>query len=210
MDDAAQCINTSAYSPVGSACFTKYQNQLSFQNRVRVIYREPVVIFRMLRYVLDNMQDISLDYLGKYSFDDPRSKTSPRVSNSVEKRFWLSTTETIHLNLWARLKFKFFPTGYALSFVLIGFVIWFILRLKSTGINQDLALIGLMSTVACVADMFVAILGDGKYELIKHLFLSNILFDIGAVVFLNSVLLYCLERTGKKLSKSNFQKPTAA
>ncbi len=202
MDDAAQCVNTSEYSPVGSACFTKYQNQMSFQNTVRVIYREPVVMFRMLRYVLGNMQDVSLDYLGKYSFDDPRSKTSPGISiNGIEKRFWVSTNETIPLNLWAKLKFKFFPKGDALSFVLIGFVIWFIMRLKGTGINQDLALIGLMSTVACVVDMIVAILGDGKCELIKHLFLSNILFDIAAVVFFNSVLLFCLELTGKKSSK---------
>jgi hypothetical protein len=210
MDDATQCVNTSAFSSVGPDCLIKYQNQMSFQNTMRVIYREPVVIFRMLRYALNNMQDVSLDYLGKYSFYDPRSKTSPRVpTGTTGERFWSSTAETIPLNLWARLKFKFFPIGYALAFTLIGFGIWFIWGLISTGINQDLALIGLMSTVACVAHMFTAILGDGKAELIKHLFLSNILFDIAAVVFLNSVLITCIELTRKKLSWLNSQKPTA-
>jgi hypothetical protein len=156
------------------------------------------------------MQDVTLNYLGKYSFDDPRS-TNSRISNgveSVEKRFWLSTTESIPLNLWTELKFRFFPTGHALSFAVISFVIWFILALKRDGIHQDLALVGLLSTVACIADMVVAIIGDGKYELIKHLFLSNVLFDIGAIVFLNSVLICCLELVGTRL-KSNFQKLTA-
>ncbi len=208
-DDAIQCINTSAFSSIGSACLTKYQNQMSFYNTVRVIYREPLVMFRMLTHVLNNMQDVSLDYLGKYSFDDPRSTTSPPVPNGVETRFWLSTTGAIPLNLWTELKFKFFPTGHALSFAIIGFVIWFLLGLKRAGIHQDLALIGLLSTVACVASMVVAILGDGRYELIKHLFLSNVLFDIGAIVFLNSLLICCLELFGTKL-KSNSQKLTAA
>jgi hypothetical protein len=204
MDDAAECINTSAWSPVGSACFTKYRSQLSFKNTAIVICKEPIVMLKMMKYALDNMQDVFLD-LGKYSYDDPRSRTSPGISN-FEKRFWLSTNETIPLNLWAKLKFKFFPTGYVLFFVIIGFIIWFILRLKDTGINQDLALIGLMSTVACVSDMIVAILGDGKADLIKHLFLSNFLFDIAAIAFLNSALLFFLEHNGKKSLKLNFKK----
>jgi hypothetical protein len=54
--------------------------------------------------------------------------------------------------------------------------------------------------------MTVAILGDGKLELPKHLFLSNVLFDIAIIVFLSSVLLFCLELAGKKLSKSNSHK----
>lgn len=210
MNDAAHCIDTSVYSPTGSVCFKKYQDRLSFRNTIRVIYREPAVMFRMLKYALDTMQVVSLDYLGKYAFDDPRSQTSPPISDGVEERFWPSTAETRPLNLWAELKVKFFPTGYALSFVLIVFAIWFILSYKRTGIYQDLAMVGLISTIASVTDMTVSILGDGKHELLKHLFLSNILFDIAAIVFINGELLFCLELAGKKLSKSNSRKPGAA
>lgn len=210
MDDAARCINTSAFSSIGSECFKKYQGQLSFRNTLRVGYREPPVVFRMLKYVLGSMQDVSLNYLGKYSLDDPRSQISPIITTSAEEASRVSSVETTPLNLWPTLKLRLFPRGYALAFILLVFVIWFTLNFRRTGIYRDLALIGLVFTIACVADMSVAILGDGKHELLKHLFLSNVLFDIAAIVFLNGVLLFCLELAVKKLSKSNSQKPGAA
>jgi hypothetical protein len=202
--DAVQCVNTSAYSLIGSACLAKYRNQMSFYNTIRVIYREPQVMFRMLTHVFNNMQDVSLEYLGKYSLDDPRSKTSSPVPMGVEERFRLPTTQAIPLNLWSELKFKFFPTGHALSFTIIGFIVWFVWVLKRSGVQQELAFVGLFSTIACVADMVVAVLGDGRYELVKHLFLSNVLFDIGAIVFSNTVLICCLDLIKTKL-KWGFQ-----
>lgn len=193
IEDATPCINISAFTSIGKACLDQYQNQLSVPNTVSILYREPAIIIRMLTYALDNMQDISLEYLGKYAVDDPRSKTSPHITDGTEQRFWLATAETTPLNLWAALKFTFFPTGYSLAFVLIGFVLWFMLNLQRSGVYQALALVGLLFTLACAADMTVAIFGDGKYELIKHLFLANVLFDIAAIVFLNSVLVHGIE-----------------
>ena len=200
MGDATPCVNTSAYSSTGLACIEKYQNQLSFQDTIRVVYREPAVLFRIMKYAFDNMQDISLDYLGKYSYDaPPKNRTLPfsYLLSSSEKRYWVSTVSTSLLNLWSGLKFRFFPTGYTLFSVLIIFMIWFVFIFKRTGIYQDFALIGLMCTIACVTDITVTVLGDGKYELIRHLFLSNMLFDIAAIVFLNSILVFCLEVVGK-------------
>ncbi len=189
MNDATKCIDTPAFTATGIECVSEYRDRLSYLNTINVIYREPVVMFRMLKYVLDNMQVVSLDYLGKFSIDDPRSQTSPPVYSP-------------RLNLWAELKFQFFPKGYALSIALIAFAIWFILSFKRLGIYQDFALVGLMVTIACVFDMTIAILGDGKQELVKHLFLSNVLFDIAAIVFLSGLLLFSFELVGKKLSKS--------
>lgn len=206
LEGAMQCINSSSFSALGSECFAKYQYQMTHLNTFKVIYREPAVIFRMLKYVLDNMQTVTLDYLGKYSFDDPRTRTVPLIAYDLERGSWTP------LNLWALLKLTFFPKGYALALVLIVFTGWFIFGLKQTGFYWDLAIVGLISTIACVADMIVAILGDGKHELIKHLFLSNVLFDIAAILFLNGVLVFCFELAGKKLSKSksNSQRPKAA
>lgn len=209
IDNALQCINTSAFSSIGQVCFAKYQNQMSFINTARVLYREPLVIFRLMKYALDRMQDISLEYLGKYSFYDPRSKRSLRVSSSDKSHFWLHFNEGILLRLWSEFKFRFFPKGYALIFVIIGFLTWFILGLKRTSFQQDLAFIGLISIIACIIDMNIAILGDGKTELIKHLFLSNVLFDIAAIAFFNSTLLYCLDFIETKL-KSIISKLKAA
>jgi hypothetical protein len=51
--------------------------------------------------------------------------------------------------------------------------------------------------IGCLVDMFVALLGDGRYELIKHLFLANVLFDVGAIALLTFTLAltYGLTRT---------------
>ena len=72
--------------------------------------------------------------------------------------------------------------------------------------KQDLALIGLMSTVACFVDMIIAILGDGIVELVRHLFLSNLLFDVALIAFFSTVLLTCIEFVEKKGSGWKIQK----
>lgn len=193
-----QCVNIGAYASGGDICFNKYQNQMTFKNTVIVIYKEPFVIIKSLKYVFDNMQQISLSYLGKYSFDDPRSNMpSPASSISASNV----------LNFWSNLKLRFLPKGYTLGLVLLGFMIWFTLNLKThvENIHKDLAFVGAIFTIACIVDMVVAILGDGKAEIIKHLFLANILFDLVFIVFTNSVLIYCID-IGKNLL-SNFGKP---
>lgn len=47
-----------------------------------------------------------------------------------------------------------------------------------------LSIIGGASCVAVFLDVTVAILGDGHYELIKHLFMANLCFDIAAITAL--------------------------
>lgn len=195
-DGAMQCINTTSFSAIGSEYFTKYQEQMTYQNTLIVILKEPAVIFKFMKYTLDNMQKVNLEYLGKYAFDDPRNG---------DKSSWISL-----LNLWGLLKSKFFPAGYALAFILLVFAGWFIVSLKQTGVHQDLAIVGLLSTSACIVDMIVAILGDGKLELPKHLFFSNVLFDVAMIVFLNGVLLHCLDLAGRRYSKLHSYKPNAA
>lgn len=193
MDGATECLGNTAFTPVGASCLASYQSQISYKYTVLVLYREPIVLFRMLKFAFDHMQDLSVDYLGKYAFDDPRSNTFPPIV-SEQQRFWPPVTESLWLNLWAKWKFEVFPTGYALGFVLVCFFLWFLWRIKSAGIQQDLALIGLLCTVACLVDMTIVILGDGIVELVRHLFLSNLLFDIALLAFINSLLLTWMDR----------------
>jgi hypothetical protein len=63
--------------------------------------------------------------------------------------------------------------------------------------NRDFAILGLLSTIACIVNIIVAILGDGRLELPKQLFFSNFLFDVAAIVFLYGVLVFCFEFTRK-------------
>jgi hypothetical protein len=141
-DGALQCVNTTSFSTVGSKYFAQYQEKMTYQNTLSVIYKEPAVFFKIVKYALDNMQKVELDYLGKYAVDDPRS---------AEKSSFLSP-----LSLWGIFKLRFFPAGYTLAFVLIIFTCWFTAGLRQTGFNQELSMIGLLSTVACITDMTVA------------------------------------------------------
>ena len=206
MDDAIECIGASAYSSTGSKCLDQIHDRLSFINTFRVIWKEPVVMVRMLKYVFSNMQDVSLDYLGRYSIDDPRNNSFTHISEGIETRYRASGRGSPILNLWASIKYKCFPRGVALIIVLIIFIIGFSLKLRRSNLHQSISLVGLLATVACITDMTITILGDGKYELIKHLFMSNILFDIAALAFLNNVLICDHRSIVKKFSISIFGK----
>ncbi|MBR9977964.1 MAG: hypothetical protein KFH87_07740 [Bacteroidetes bacterium] len=208
MPDADTCIHASAFTQEGMACIARHENKLSYLTTLSVLYREPLVFPRMMTYVFDNMQDISLVYLGKYAIDDPRSKTTPRVGDGYEQRFWLAGDNALMLNLWSTLKYRVFPTGYALLLLLILFIAVFIHARRYADVRKDLALVGLLCSVACVVDMSIAILGDGRYELMKHLFLANVLFDIALIVFLVVVSVHVKERIGEKGWKTRKQLPS--
>lgn len=192
MDGATDCINISAFSQEGSSCLDEFQHQLSFQNTLSVIYSEPIVLFRMQEHVLTAMQDISLDYLGKYSVDDPRSQITPTITNSAEEASQIFTLQSTPFNLWSILKVRFFPKGVNLFIFLIASIILFMRNIKRTGFYRELALVGLISSLGSFTSMTVAIFADGKHELGKHLFLSNVLFDIMLIFLTNSVLLFVI------------------
>ena len=203
IEDGMQCIGSSSFSSIGRECLARYQEQMTFRNTLKVIYREPPVLSRSLEYALDNMQDVSLDYLGKYPLGDPRTQVLPLIDGGRSDEWPL-------LNLWVSLKQGLFPTGYTLAVILLVFAGWFMFSLTQTSLPQDLAIVGLVSTFACGVDMTVAILGDGKQELVKHLFLSNLLFDIAAIAFLNGILVFCFERIRTKSSRADLQQEQVA
>jgi len=205
-EGAIQCLKQSAFTANGRACLDNYREQMSHSNTIEVFMREPWVMFSTLTHVLDTMQDVSLEYLGKYAIDDPRGQMRSSVpldhsQVAQEQRFWLPATEFGSLNLWSELKFKWFPTGHALLLTAIGFTAWFMAGLRRPGVHRDLAMVGLLCTITFCADMIVAILGDGTYELIKHIFLANVLFDIAAIAFFGSVSIWCVEHVTRMRSR---------
>jgi hypothetical protein len=62
--------------------------------------------------------------------------------------------------------------------------------LRASGMLRELALIGLLTTLAVIIDMYVAMFGDGIATLVRHLYLTNILFDIATIAALNIVVLH--------------------
>jgi hypothetical protein len=53
-----------------------------------------------------------------------------------------------------------------------------------------------------MADMTITILGDGMVEVVRHLFLANLLFDVAALAFLNSLLLTGMERLEERSTRA--------
>ena len=47
-------------------------------------------------------------------------------------------------------------------------------------------------------DSYVEILGDGQRDLLKHLFIPNILFDLSGLAILNAVLAGSRTRSARK------------
>jgi hypothetical protein len=198
--DGLECLDVSAYENRGAAYYAAHRNRMTFRNTISTLAHEPAILGRMEGHVLARMQDLSLEYLGKYSANDPRSSLYPPYPDNrtgSEERCWNSREETTLLNAWATLKYHCFPIGNLLALTLVIFVAWFAWSMRSAapagqGV-RELALAGLLASVATVVDMTVAILGDGRYELIKHLYFANLLFDIAAIAFANSVGLWLWE-----------------
>ncbi len=51
--------------------------------------------------------------------------------------------------------------------------------------QRELAQVGLLATLTCLVDMTVQVLGDGRADVLKHMFLANVLFDIAVIAALN-------------------------
>jgi hypothetical protein len=85
-----------------------------------------------------------------------------------------------------------YPRGYALFGTLIAYLVLSVAGVRRRGPHSALATIGLLIALGCFIEMGVAILGDGTHELTKHLFMANVLFDVGTIAVLNMVVAYGL------------------
>jgi hypothetical protein len=181
------CVGKDAYEYTGQVCFEQLKDQVSFASSALVIWHEPAILLRMEQYVAKFIQRLKTG-LGKYASSDPRSTGGPKTL----------------MDLWELLKGHFFPSGNAFWVAIIAFTVLFVVEAvhppgQITGkpgvltpdasplrsFSQQLALIGLVAALACVVDMNVAVLGDGQREIVKHLFLANVLFDIALIAALN-------------------------
>lgn len=196
--DGLDCIGVTAYQERGKAYFDAHREKMSFSNTISAVAHEPAILWRMGSFGLGCMQDISLEYLGKYAPGDPRGtglRPWQGIGTGSEQRLWDSAVESHWSNLWSNLKYHFFPTGIPLAITLLAFAGCAAWRLRASGASGDLALVGLVSTLACGVDLAVAMLGEGRHEIIKHLYFANLLFDFAGVATVNCLLLWWRERS---------------
>ena len=103
------------------------------------------------------------------------------------------------LNFWSWLRYHSFPHGWPLLLAFGLFIGVALAGYRRGGLVQDLALVGLVATVACMFDIQIAVTGDGSENLIRHLFLSNVLFDLALLAAGNIVLLQLCDGLAARL-----------
>lgn len=154
ISDGLNYIGKHAYSESSVEFIKKYSNVISHKNSYAIILKEPHILLQMMKHGAENMQNISLEYLGKQTYTNPGKVKEP------------------YFNLWTKIKNSFFPKGYLFFAVIFIFLAVFftILKVKIKSI-EPLIKIGLISVFGIFFDMFIAIFGDGKFEL-KKTFIS--------------------------------------
>jgi hypothetical protein len=166
MSGAETCIGVTPYTPPGDACLAMYRSKLTLINTLSVIVREPAILLRMTEDVANSMQKPTVAGLVRRASTDPGPIPPPGF------------------DLWSRIKQGLFPQGWALWGTLIAYAVLFLWLRRCAGIRGELAQIGLIATLALPVEMYIAIIGDGPLDLLKHLFFANILFDVATLALL--------------------------
>ncbi|GIV64143.1 MAG: hypothetical protein KatS3mg045_1482 [Bellilinea sp.] len=161
--DAQYCIGKSGF--YDQACYEKYKDKTSFSQLFSIYTNEPGTFFTSLVFTASNMQNLSLDYLGKY-----------REGDNIQYR-------EIRLNLWSTLKKSIFPKGIFLLVLILFyiFLIGYLIITSSFHKQNSFSISAFLFSTACLLEMGISIIGDGRQELIKHLFAANLCFDLAMI-----------------------------
>jgi len=177
------CIdNIDYFSNARAWCSDQFQTQLTRKTSFQMIITEPTIIFRQFLFVTAQMQQLQLS-----GFDYPPFNLG-NYSPGIDRYTWHTW-----LNIWSNIKSSFFPRGLNLIFTLTIFALIFIWSLKRNPLQSTtithLAKLGLLLLVGLLFDMMLTINGDGKYEIVKHLFFSNLIFDLNLLLAVNLLIL---------------------
>jgi hypothetical protein len=167
---ALDCVGKDWYSQGGQACSEPFWEQISYTRVLRVLWAEPAILFKQAEQLANAMQNLTLE-LGRYASADH----APRQEGV--------------LNLWSELQQRVFPRGLLglglASLAILAACAW---TWKKEGLPAALARVALVCLLGMGIDAFVQILGDGPRDLIKHLVIANVLFDLSALAAINAAL----------------------
>ena len=173
------CIDILSQTPEGIRCMTEYGDQASFQNVLAVVVKEPAIVVRMMVHSAESAQQVAVRW-GKRAMDAP-VRTVPQL-----------------LNVWGLIRDRLFPRGLALLGVLGAYAALFALNIRSNDLRRGLSIAGLVSVIGSWVDMQVAIWGNGKADLPRHLFLANALFDFATICAVNLIVVYVIDRARRR------------
>lgn len=172
--DHVDCVGRSAWTQDGDQFIQDHGNVLTVDAAMGVLWKEPMIPVRMIKFAAGETQMLSAGYLEQRAADDPLLPASR------------------YLNLWSQIKARWFPRGDAFFAALLAYVGLSLANYRRSGVRGGLAAVGLLASIACFVDMSVAIAGDGWVDLPKHLFLANVLFDVATIVSVGSMVAYGL------------------
>lgn len=181
--DAVDCVNFHLSTIEGRHCFHKYFEVISWVNVLKIYWEEPLILFRQFLFAAENFQRIELEYLSKL----------PKGLEGFEYRWNL-------LNLWSIFKNKAFPKGGWLLITFGLMILTFQRYIKRLGLYRYISTFGLLVTAGCLVDMNVVVIGDGRYEINKHLLLSNLCFDYALISWFGLLSLIIVEALQERFS----------
>lgn len=182
LSEALPCSGEMLWTPSGRECFNTpaIYDKLTPRAVLHVLYKEPRITLDLARYALDRMQITTLK-LGTRE----RGDNGPDLAASG-------------LNIWSRAKLKLFPQGYWLAACLLLYLLLFGVALRRSGFIQELAMVGMLTSIASILDMAIAVFGEGRTDIVKHLFFSNYLFDLATIAAINVLILLLMDLVTRK------------
>lgn len=155
-DDALKCIGESAYSQIGRQCRGDYAEKLGYGATIRAVMREPSMIWPLAVAGADGLH------------------VATPFAHRRTPQYSAMDMNGSALAAWSAFKETHFPRGAA-AVLSLGAVVVVSILLFLRGYSHVL-FAGLFAMIASV-ELVVAILGAGKIDLDKHLFLANISVD---------------------------------
>jgi hypothetical protein len=174
MTDGARYIGEHAFCEAGEEAMKKYAPLLHHRTTIGIILREPSIAWDMLVFAADSMQRVELTHLSRQILHNEPHTTPPWPS--YQSAF---TAQDTPLNTWSRLKRSVFPAGYPLLLLLFLFAVLPALAWNHPHrMTRVCARVTVMSALAVLVEMWMQVFGDGQRDMIKHLYLANLCFDM--------------------------------
>lgn len=184
IENTADCIdNIDYYSAARTSCITTLSTNVDRESTFDLYLNEPGIVIKQLGYGMTQLQQLGLrgsDYFA-YNLGNYPPGVTAFPGSAI-------------LNLWSTLKSRWFPRNGAALVSWLVFFLAFIFFLRFPGWISHISSLGIVLAAALILEILVVINGDGKYEIVKHLYLANLIFDLSVIMVVNLFLLKYVDR----------------
>ena len=192
------CIdNIDYYSAARSRCLAVFSERIDRKMLAMILIGEPTILFKQFIYGTSQLQKLGLRGSDYYAYN--LGNYAPGESRPPGAEL---------LNAWSTIKSYGFPKGWGVIFAILifGFILGY--NVRYSGWVSRLAWSGFMLLGALILEIMITLNGDGKYEVVKHLFLANMIFDLLLILAINMLLIRFVERPDILFARQDSLAPT--